>query len=639
MKHSPAATVGGVSVHTPTKSEFLSRLRAHFNSSDIALARKTWSVFTLNPEILMRASADASYASVLRSGTWNVVDGIGLALALRANRVHTPERLCGSDLIYDFAALAEEVGRPLLLLGGTNERLARARAVLMSRYEGLRVLCISPAFTNRLPLEEQDEIMRMIEKERPAVVAVCLGAPKQELWIHENQEFLGKCGVSVAAGLGGTVDFVSGDVSRAPQIVRAMGFEWLYRLCREPKRLKRQITTLPAFVWRSLLDRSFVKHVASESKCVLYAHYAPPHPSASATRLLSLARYLRRNGVQVEILSSNPGPEEFDGFRIVRARTRIQLLKFLCRRDVRSSIFVTSPPATPAAEVAALARLLGYRVIVDIRDPFVAEALATGDLRPGLRTSVKRFLEASLFRSAHAVSFVSTELRDRMVELVGEINRPCHIAPNGVDCGIFYLDSAARDGTRESLGFGSEPTFVYAGILGGKSLDEAIPALVPALKRGAKLLIIGVVDQHSAKMQENLRTLAQQHQVEDQVVWKENLPLEDVAKLLNACDVGINPLPTARAYCLPVKTYEYMACGLYNLAYGASHGALSQLLADPICGRLCTDWNEFSKAALAICDQVNNIRSEAGYRASCAQKFDRSASNARLHTALSGNFG
>jgi len=585
----------------------------------------------------MHAVRNVEYCRVLSTGTWNLVDGVGLSFALYRRKIFAHERLCGSDLVHELAALARDAGRSLFIVGGSPDRLKKACAALEQQHSGLRVSGFSPSFHPDFPSCEQSVIEAAVSREQPAVVAICLGAPKQELWIHRHHQFLSEHGVCVAAGLGGTVDFLSGEVPRAPLILRKLGLEWLFRLWREPRRLRRQLNTLPAFALRTMFDKSFIRCVSQRQRVVLYAHYAPPHPSASATRILSLARYLRKASINVLILSSQHGEGEFDGFPIVRVPDRLKLVIWLLRNR-GSPILVTSPPATPAAEVAMAARFFGYRVVVDIRDPFVSEAIATGDLQPGLRTRIKHLLEASLFRSAHAVSFVSQQLHERMIGLMGEIPRPSYIAPNGVDKSIFYLaSSASRASTRAELGLTCEPTFVYAGILGGKKIGETLIALAPALKAGARLLIICVLYVHSQFVLARLKAIADEIGIQERILWRQNLPLEQVARHLNACDIGVNPLPPSRSYCLPVKTYEYLACGLYNLAYGARDGALSHLLADRRCGQLCSDWKIFSDIALELSANISRVRSGVKDREEYAHRFDRDLSNAMLLAALFGD--
>jgi len=215
-------------------------------------------IHTLNPEILMQAHRTPKYAKILNQGNINVVDGIGLKLAVQRKIGGGFDRICGSDLIYDLAEMAEKAHRPLLLVGGRPSRLIKAKSSLKRKYPNLELVGLSPSFTTDLPLQEQHELEELIRTKRPCVVAVCLGAPRQETWIAQNRQLLLSNDVRVAAGLGGVVDFLSGEVIRAPKLIQAIGLEWCFRLAQEPQRLRRQISNLPEFALRSIFSRGFV---------------------------------------------------------------------------------------------------------------------------------------------------------------------------------------------------------------------------------------------------------------------------------------------------------------------------------------------------------------------------------------------
>lgn len=365
---------------------------------------------------------------------------------------------------------------------------------------------------------------------------------------------------------------------------------------------------------------------------LIYAHYQAPAPSASATRMMSLAKYLAAQGHDVTFLTSQPGPTEAEGFPVIRAKNRLGLIKALVA-STRSVIFVSSPPATPAAEVAFAARILGYKVLVDIRDPYVLEALKNREVAPGWRTRIKSLLEQSLPVSAHAMSFVSEFLRDEFARFCGRNLEGAVIAPNGVDLETFKFSDALREAARQALGVTNETVFCYAGILGGKDLDKAVEALAPALREGGKLLLVGIVDQYSQAIKEALLAQVKGYGLEEQLIWRENLSLNELASLLPGADIGINPLPAHRAYCLPVKTYEYMACGVFNLAHGGNGSALLKTL-DPSVGQGCDSWDAFRDAALALSRDMPFVRSKAAIRATFASRYSREASNRQLALKL-----
>lgn len=247
MHAAPQAKFAGVPIWLPTLNEFKAAVASRMAATGHPVTR----LHTLNPEILVKARSNPAYARMLQTAPWSVVDGVGLSLVLRAHGVKVPARICGSDLIHDLAAACVAVGRPLFILGGDPVSLDAAIHNLSAAHPCLSVSGFSPAYGPSLPAEEE-HIARELAALRPAVVAVCLGAPRQEQWMHAHQSMLTAADVCIAAGLGGTVDFLAGTAVRAPVHLRKLGLEWAYRLYREPSRWKRQMV-LPGFVLRGLL--------------------------------------------------------------------------------------------------------------------------------------------------------------------------------------------------------------------------------------------------------------------------------------------------------------------------------------------------------------------------------------------------
>jgi len=254
---SPVHFVAEIRIDTIDRKALLAKLMLHIGSAGGAAELEV--VHTINPEICMHAWRNPEYRRTLNAGTANVVDGVGLQLALQRVTRRKVQRTCGADLIFDLAEITRRAGRTLVLLGGSPSRVEKACVHLEQRFPGLRVVGCSPPYGSSLPLSNQEDVQQLIMREQPAVLAVCLGAPKQELWIQSNKNFLRLHDVRVAAGLGGTIDFLSGEVPRAPILWRNLGLEWFYRLCIEPKRWKRQISTLPKFAALALFDRTFIR--------------------------------------------------------------------------------------------------------------------------------------------------------------------------------------------------------------------------------------------------------------------------------------------------------------------------------------------------------------------------------------------
>jgi N-acetylglucosaminyldiphosphoundecaprenol N-acetyl-beta-D-mannosaminyltransferase len=105
---------------------------------------------------------------------------------------------------------------------------------LCRRYPGLRIAgTYAPPF-GALSDEQQADMVARVRAARPDILFVAFGAPRQDLWIAEQQDVLK---VPVCAGIGGSFDLIAGRLKRAPSWMQRMGLEWLYRLIQEPGRL------------------------------------------------------------------------------------------------------------------------------------------------------------------------------------------------------------------------------------------------------------------------------------------------------------------------------------------------------------------------------------------------------------------
>ncbi len=205
-------------------------------------------VATVNPEFVRHARRDPEFAAILESADLCLADGIGVVWAVRRAGCGLRERVTGSDLVPLLAeACARHGWRPFFLgaMPGVAEEAARR---LAARYPGFTVAGTHPGS----PRPADDErALELIRRARPDLLLVAYGHPNQEKWIARNRARLG---VPVAMGVGGSLDFAAGRVRRAPAWMRRLHLEWLYRLLRQPWRVRR-MAVLPAFALAVLRSR------------------------------------------------------------------------------------------------------------------------------------------------------------------------------------------------------------------------------------------------------------------------------------------------------------------------------------------------------------------------------------------------
>jgi N-acetylglucosaminyldiphosphoundecaprenol N-acetyl-beta-D-mannosaminyltransferase len=191
-----------------------------------------------NAQLVTLAARDRRFAEALRAADLSVPDGISVVLAARLLGRPIPERVAGGDLMERLCAEAARHGFSVFFLGGLPEAAAMAAAKFRRRYPALRIAgtyCPPRGFER--DSMESAHIRRLIKDAAPDLLCVAFGAPKQEIWMHENCSSLP---ISAAIAVGAALDTQAGLRKRAPRWTQGIGMEWLYRLIREPKRLWRR---------------------------------------------------------------------------------------------------------------------------------------------------------------------------------------------------------------------------------------------------------------------------------------------------------------------------------------------------------------------------------------------------------------
>lgn len=203
-------------------------------------------VFAANPEKNYSVPQDPELHEIFRNADLLVPDGIGVVLAARLLfRAHL-SRVPGVELMEQICRLSAEKGFRIFLYGAREEVNREAEVVLKLRYPGLVVAGRSSGFVTE---EQMPELIRNINESHADILFIGLGSPRQEKWYATYRDQLST--VRVCQGIGGTLDAITGNVKRAPAFWCRLNLEWLYRLLKEPSRLKRQ-KVLPLFAFQVL---------------------------------------------------------------------------------------------------------------------------------------------------------------------------------------------------------------------------------------------------------------------------------------------------------------------------------------------------------------------------------------------------
>lgn len=221
-------------------------LQAIASISAWAQARESRCVCICNVHSVVTAGHDARFGSAIAGADLATPDGAPVAWMLRRLGAAGQGRVSGPDLMWDYCEHAQAEGQSIFLLGSTPDTLRRLAERLRARWPALHIAgTCSPPFRS-LSADEDEVIVKQINRSGAGTVWVSLGCPKQELWMSEHRGRVR----AVMIGVGAAFDFHGGTVTRAPRWMQSRGLEWLHRLASDPGRLwRRYLFTNTAFVF------------------------------------------------------------------------------------------------------------------------------------------------------------------------------------------------------------------------------------------------------------------------------------------------------------------------------------------------------------------------------------------------------
>jgi exopolysaccharide biosynthesis WecB/TagA/CpsF family protein len=195
-------------------------------------------VVTPNVDHVVRLARDEAFRWAYGRASLVVADGMPLIWASRLLGDPLKERVTGSDMVPQVCRLAEEGGYPIYLLGAMPGVAEEAIRRLRRRHPSLRIVGhYAPPLGFERDAEACADIVRRINLAKPAILLIGLGPAKQEKWIAQHLDVLD---IRMAFCIGAGIDFLAGNVERAPRWMQRSGLEWLFRLAREPRRLWRR---------------------------------------------------------------------------------------------------------------------------------------------------------------------------------------------------------------------------------------------------------------------------------------------------------------------------------------------------------------------------------------------------------------
>ncbi len=297
----------GIPIHNVTFDEARERVAQMVEHSRDSGA--SHQIATVNTDFLVNATDDAELHRILRNADLCFADGMPVVWASKLLGHRLPERVAGADFVPALCAQAAAMRHRVMFFGGAHDAAAEAAELMRTVHPGLEI-GTATALVDSDGTTAAGEISQ-IEAFAPDVLCVGLGNPKQEKFIDR---YASNLGVPVSIGVGGTFEFLAGDVRRAPAVMQRTGFEWLYRMSRDPRRLARRYARdlavfAPAIArqWRRTRRSSHHMGSLASNDGIIDLSEVNRLDRATAVRLSSLTTIARRTGNHVQYVGISEG--------------------------------------------------------------------------------------------------------------------------------------------------------------------------------------------------------------------------------------------------------------------------------------------------------------------------------------------
>lgn len=234
----------GVEIDSLTIEEFGDKTEELIKNSD-----KTCKIIVApNTEFIMCAQKDEEFFNILKQAELATPDSIGVIIGAKLQKKEFKQRIPGQAYFREIIKRSNEKGISVYILGGKEDVLEKAIFNLKKEFPTVNIIGYHEGYFEK---DSEEEVINEINRLKPNVLFVAMGAPKQEKWIYKNRD---KLQVDVAAGQGGTLDFEAGRIKRAPMWIQKIGMEWFWRLLRQPSRIKR-MSVLPVYLIKILFKK------------------------------------------------------------------------------------------------------------------------------------------------------------------------------------------------------------------------------------------------------------------------------------------------------------------------------------------------------------------------------------------------
>lgn len=397
-----------------------------------------------NVHTTVMAFRNEEYRRVQNEAALAIPDGQPLAIVSRRRGFMEAKRVPGPDLMPRILELSQRAGYRHYFYGGKKETLDKLKKRLKAKYPKLQIVGMhSPPFRS-LTQEEDQEAVRRINEARPDFIWVALGAPKQEIWMHEHMDRVS----GIMLGVGAAFDFEAGTVKRAPNWMQEMCLEWLYRIFQDPIRLiPRYFGTNLSFLWNVSKETRNLRRERKRNrklKIAMIGHKRIPSREGGVEVVVEeLSARLSRQGYEIEAYNRSgyhvSGKNFGNAIKKYYNQIRIIIIPTFKNRKLNAIVYsvlatlralfgrydVIHYHAEGPCVMLFLPKLFGYKIVATIHGLDWQRA-KWGNFA----SRVLKFGEKMAAKHADEVIVLSHNVEKYFLETYG---RKTHYIPNGIN--------------------------------------------------------------------------------------------------------------------------------------------------------------------------------------------------------------
>lgn len=234
-----------------------------FNKSLDAIKQPKALISTINAHSYNTVNEDIDFQRALKSSDVLLPDGVSVVWAMRLLTGQKIKKIAGADLFQYEMERINKIGGKCFFLGSSEDTLTMISKKAEVDYPNLQVFSYSPPYKKEFSAEDNKAMINAVNEVKPDVLFIGMTAPKQEKWAFRYYDELN---VGHVCCIGAVFDFYAGKVSRAPHWMIEFGFEWLYRLVKEPRRLwRRYLVGNAKFIFSILTEKLQIPETFSHS--------------------------------------------------------------------------------------------------------------------------------------------------------------------------------------------------------------------------------------------------------------------------------------------------------------------------------------------------------------------------------------